>query len=127
VLGLVISLIGAAMGNNPDFQQGLQEGLSRAGSNLDPGQATTVLTFLGIGLVAFGLVWAGINYALMYFMNQRHAWAWIAALILIGLGTVVDLIQSVHSPVALVHVVVIQLPMATLLLLSPTRRWVGIG
>jgi hypothetical protein len=127
VLGLIISVVGAALGNNPDFQQGLQQGLSRSGSTIDPGQLTTVLAFIGIALVAFGVIWAGVNYALMYFMNQRHAWAWVVALILIGLGTVLDLVQAVHNPVALVHVLLIQLPMATLLLLTPTRRWVGIG
>lgn len=127
LLGLVLAVVGAALGNNPDFQQGLQQGLSRSGSMLDPAQVTTVLTLVGIGLVAYGVIWAGVNYGLMYFMNQRQVWAWIVALVLIGLGTVIDLAQSVHNPVALVHVVVIELPMATLLLLSPTRGWVGIG
>ena len=130
LVGALFVVIGLAAGDSSsDLGRGFAEGVSRSNTTLDPSQLATAIAVAGGGLAGVGLVTLLLNVLLLYLMSQQYQWSWFAALALLAVGIVIDLagLAIAQSGIYLVHILLIQLPMTTLLLLSPSRRWMGIG
>jgi uncharacterized membrane protein YciS (DUF1049 family) len=125
LFGIVIVIVGAALGSNPDMQARIANALASSGATITVSRLTSIITAVGFLVLIYGIVWAAVNWLLYREMARRQQWAWIVAVVLLGIGMVIDLIG--HGGGSLVHLVVIQVPLAVLLLLTPTREWVGAG
>ncbi|HEX6487267.1 MAG TPA: hypothetical protein VF137_00125 [Candidatus Dormibacteraeota bacterium] len=122
LFGLIILIVGAVIGSNSAFDKQIQNSIGANGGSLGGAAVGTVIVVVGVVLIFWGAAMVAVNWVLYHFMRQRQQWAWITALVLLGVGTLLDLIA--HSG-SLIHLLVIQVPLAVLLLLTPTRQWVG--
>lgn len=122
LFGLIVLIVGAAVGSNSAFDNQIQNSIGANGGRLGGAAVGTVIVVVGVVLIFWGAVMIAVNWVLYHFMSQRQQWAWITALALLGVGTLLDLVS--HSA-SFIHLLVIQVPLAILLLLTPTRQWVG--
>ena len=121
-LVLLLGLLILVVGQRPDFQRQLVNDTSI--SSIDPATFVLVLSLI---LVGYGIFLGLVNSVLGWFMVKRHAWAWIATIILLSLGILLQLFSSIGSPQALIWVAIFQVPPLVLLLLGRTRRWCHIS
>ncbi len=130
LVGMLVVVIIAALGNTPGVQTAFQQALDRSHqTTMTAADLTPWVIGFGSGLAVIGLLVIALNFVLYRQMIARQAsWAWIAAVVLTGLGCVVDLYQVVSgSPIGVIHLVLFQAPILTLLLIGSSRRWCRIG